>query len=79
MQIHLLVGSQTSFRRDEMATSNWLDKSMLTSEPKTPESSEKPTDPCMQRGGCRGEGDCLGLMHAWRTHTQYHAKMRGKS
>lgn len=40
MQMYLLVGSQTSFYGDEMATSNWLDKSMLTSEPKTPESSE---------------------------------------
>lgn len=56
MQIHLLVGSQTSFRRDEMATSNWLDKSMLTSEPKTPESSENLQIPVCREADAEGKG-----------------------
>lgn len=78
MQIHLLVGSQTSFHGDEMAPSNWLDKSMLTSEPKTPERWENLQMPVCREADAGGRG-CSGWTHAWRTHTQHHAKMRGKS
>lgn len=40
MQIYLPVRPQTGFHGDEMATSNWLDKRMLASEPKTRDGSE---------------------------------------
>lgn len=59
MQIYLLVGSQTSFHGDKMATSNWLDKSMLTSEPKTPESSENLQIPVCTDADAEGKGIAL--------------------